>query len=339
MSELKRERRSGSEVWSRVAIVISVTVLCGGVAVAQQTGPTCGVPGSSVALPAPCTDSWVAPSGFASGPTGQASSGPTTASTTNALGANASANTSFNLNQLSLTSTSGSSAGPVGESRFLDEFMVTGGTGTATVKFYWSATGALQQFAPPTNCDPFRDGVDYGLGAVSGSSAASLAWQFLSLCTADTRVVNRTGSFAVTVTYGVPFVEGLVLSGDAPNGLVNVTTRFTAIELPTGATLSAASHTVYPTVQLSPTVLLTSVLAYVESLNLSNGIANSLDAKLQNALQALDAAHAGDVVSACNRIAAFTNEVDAETGTKLTTAQAGQLQLLADNVQTALQCR
>ena len=51
--------------------------------------------------------------------------------------------------------------------------------------------------------------------------------------------------------------------------------------------------------------------------------------KLQNALQALDAANAGNSPSACNRIGAFVNEVSAQAGKDVTTAQAAQLATLA----------
>jgi hypothetical protein len=142
----------------------------------------------------------------------------------------------------------------------------------------------------------------------------------------------------VAFTYDVPFVGGIALSGAALNGLVNVTARFTSIVLPAGATLIAGSGTTYPAAA-QPTVLLNNLSAMVASLNLTSGISNSLDAKLQNALQALNAARAGDVISACNRLQAFTNEVAAQSGSRLTEGQAGQLSLLAGDIMTALACR
>jgi concanavalin A-like lectin/glucanase superfamily protein len=62
----------------------------------------------------------------------------------------------------------------------------------------------------------------------------------------------------------------------------------------------------------SATGLITSLASFVQTLNLSAGIANSLDAKLQNVLQALDDARAGDSPSVCNRMVAFLNEVRAD---------------------------
>jgi hypothetical protein len=256
---------------------------------------------------------------------------------TSATATGAAATTSFNLNQLSLTTPS-PSGGNQGESRFLDTFEVTGGSGTGSITFYWSATGTLQQFPPPANCDPFRDGVDFGLSRASATNFIGLASTFLSLCAAETRAINRSGSFVVTFTYGVPFVSGLALSGAAPNGVVNVTAQFTAIVLTAGATLTSGSGATYPATT-SATLLLTNLGTLVQSLNLSSGIANSLDTKLQNALQALDASRAGDVVSSCNRIDAFANEVAAQTDKTLTTQQGAQLTQLAHEIQSALGCR
>ena len=89
----------------------------------------------------------------------------------------------------------------------------------------------------------------------------------------------------------------------------------------------------------SATGLLTSLATFVQTLNLSNGVANSLDMKLQTVLQALDAASAGDVQSACNRIRAFLNEVRAQTAKSLTSTQASQLNALAQQVHEVLACR
>lgn len=89
----------------------------------------------------------------------------------------------------------------------------------------------------------------------------------------------------------------------------------------------------------SATGLLVSLATFVQTLNLSQGIANSFDAKLQNSLDALDAANAGDIVSACNRMAAFINEVNAQSGNALTETQAGQLANAGAQVRSALGCR
>ena len=63
----------------------------------------------------------------------------------------------------------------------------------------------------------------------------------------------------------------------------------------------------------------------VTSLNLKQGIENSLDSKLQNVLDALDAANAGQREDAINKIQAFINSVEAQRGKELTDEQADTL--------------
>jgi Concanavalin A-like lectin/glucanases superfamily len=89
----------------------------------------------------------------------------------------------------------------------------------------------------------------------------------------------------------------------------------------------------------SVTGLISNLAHFVQTLNLSKGISNSFDVKLQNALAALDDANAGHSSSVCNRMKAFLNEVRAQTGKALTDAQGGQLRIAAEQVRTALSCR
>lgn len=90
---------------------------------------------------------------------------------------------------------------------------------------------------------------------------------------------------------------------------------------------------------LSASGLISNLAAFVQTLNLSTGIANSLDAKLQNLLQALDDTRAGDTPSACHRVGAFVNEVAAQTGKTLTEAQAAHLTDSARQIQDLLGCQ
>ncbi len=74
-----------------------------------------------------------------------------------------------------------------------------------------------------------------------------------------------------------------------------------------------------------PIDLISDLVSLVQSFNLMQGISNSLDAKLANAQGALNAMHVGDVITACNLLSACINEVQAQSGTALTTAQANNL--------------
>ena len=76
----------------------------------------------------------------------------------------------------------------------------------------------------------------------------------------------------------------------------------------------------------------------VNSFNLKQGIENSLDAKLRNVNAALAAANAGDTATACNLMAAFINEVNAQSGKALTSAQADQLRSAANQIRSVLGC-
>ena len=73
----------------------------------------------------------------------------------------------------------------------------------------------------------------------------------------------------------------------------------------------------------------------VASYGLPRGIARSLDAKLEAALNAWQA---GDSAEACNSLSAFLNEVRAQTGKKLTEAQAQQLTAGANDIRAQIGC-
>ncbi len=87
-----------------------------------------------------------------------------------------------------------------------------------------------------------------------------------------------------------------------------------------------------------PTDLINDLVSLVQSFNLTQGISNSLDAKLATAVAALNAMHAGDITTACNLLSAFINDVQAQSGIALTTAQATQLIALANQIKAALGC-
>ena len=72
-----------------------------------------------------------------------------------------------------------------------------------------------------------------------------------------------------------------------------------------------------------------------ESIFLDHGLQNSLDTKLQHAL---DAVNVDDTKTACNLMGAFTNEVQAQSGTMLTVDQANQLLAAATRIQAVLGC-
>jgi len=85
-----------------------------------------------------------------------------------------------------------------------------------------------------------------------------------------------------------------------------------------------------------PAVQLQALIEKVRSYNLSNGISNSLDSKLQNALAALESLNSGNNATVCNKVAAFINEVQSHK--ELTASQASDLINAATRIQRTLTC-
>lgn len=78
------------------------------------------------------------------------------------------------------------------------------------------------------------------------------------------------------------------------------------------------------------------LITLIGSFNLPPGTANSLVTKLQAALAAINSS---DTATACSSLTAFTNECAAQSGKKLTTAQATQLINSANQIKTNLGCQ
>lgn len=76
----------------------------------------------------------------------------------------------------------------------------------------------------------------------------------------------------------------------------------------------------------------------VESLNLKQGIENSLDAKLKTIQEALASAQAGDLTAACNKLDSFLNEVEAQAGKSITQAEAERLIADATRIKAVIGC-
>jgi len=86
----------------------------------------------------------------------------------------------------------------------------------------------------------------------------------------------------------------------------------------------------------SPSDLIGDLIGLVQSFNLPQGIENSLIVKLQNAQNSLAA---GDTAGACDKLAAFVNQVNAQAGKALTVEQANLLIAGADQIKAALGCQ
>ncbi|MGH9510407.1 MAG: SBBP repeat-containing protein, partial [Terriglobales bacterium] len=126
--------------------------------------------------------------------------------------------------------------------------------------------------------------------------------------------LSAAGNALVYSTYlgGIDADIGFGIAVDA-SGNAYVTGRADSTNFPTAnpfqAAIAGGGRDAFVTKISAPTI--SDLINLVMSFNLQHGIANSLDAKLQNAQAALDAARAGDLASACKLLNAFINEVQA----------------------------
>ena len=145
--------------------------------------------------------------------------------------------------------------------------------------------------------------VSWGDGGKGGSFSNSGSCTLLSgTCTTVYTPPSTHGSVTITATY----------SGD-----------------PTHAGSSGTSSLTV----LTPAQATQNVVKLVKSMNLPHGLTNSLDAKLRAAINSLNR---GNPIPAKNQLNAFINEVRAQTGKKITSAQATQLIAAASDIIKAL---
>ncbi len=85
-----------------------------------------------------------------------------------------------------------------------------------------------------------------------------------------------------------------------------------------------------------PATQLQALIQKVQQYNFSQGVANSLDSKLQNALAALQSLNNGNVGTVCNKLDSFINEVEAKN--EITQAQATYLINAANRIKRTLGC-
>ena len=154
--------------------------------------------------------------------------------------------------------------------------------------------------------------------------------------------VDATSPAGAVVVYSVS-------ATDIVSGAVSVNcSKLSGSTFPIGTTAVTCSATdaANNTVNGTFTVLVQAAAAQVsnltvtvESFNLVQGIQNSLDTKLQNVLSALSAAVGGNVTNVCNQMSAFINETTAQSGKKLTVAQANQLLVSAQQIRAVIGCQ
>ena len=111
------------------------------------------------------------------------------------------------------------------------------------------------------------------------------------------------------------------------------TVNCTAMDAAGNSTIGSFTVTVK-----GPEAQLSNLISLVGSFDNPFGITNSLDTKLQHAIDALNAMNRGSVSRACNSLNAFINEAQAQSGKHLTGGQAGLLIESANRIRAVLGC-
>jgi hypothetical protein len=145
----------------------------------------------------------------------------------------------FGVNRVSVTSKESSAT-----SAWLDEWTITGGTGTGVLLVDWTLDGTLtvtDTLACP-GCD--SSAITYtSLFAAANVFGGTELYSAAQVGTGTTEV-QQSGTVAFTFTYDTPFHAGFKLSGgvgdDVASGSVNFfnSALLTAVILPAGATLT-----------------------------------------------------------------------------------------------------
>lgn len=89
---------------------------------------------------------------------------------------------------------------------------------------------------------------------------------------------------------------------------------------------------------VTPVEAVEALIADVTAINLKNGIANSLDAKLQNVLKLLEDLNENNNAGACSALQAFVAEVQAQSGIHISQADADALITAAQEILELLGC-
>jgi hypothetical protein len=89
---------------------------------------------------------------------------------------------------------------------------------------------------------------------------------------------------------------------------------------------------------VDPVAAVEALATTVIEMNLQNGIANSLDSKLDAALNVLLDVNVSNDGAACNSLQAFISSVEAQRGKKITSNQADQLIASAQEIKAILNC-
>lgn len=156
----------------------------------------------------------------------------------------------------------------------------------------------------------------------------------------DTVTTDATSPSGAVVTYAASASDAVgvasVVCSPASGSTFPIGTTVVSCTATDGAGLSATGG--FEVLVQAAAAQVGNLANAVQSFNLAQGIENSLDAKLQNILDALSAAQTGQVANVCGQLGAFVNQTAAQSGKQLTVAQADQLSTAARRIQAVIGC-
>ena len=159
-------------------------------------------------------------------------------------------------------------------------------------------------------------------------------------CPVD-QVIDATGPSGAVVTF-TPTVsdncDGAMVVGSTPASGSTFPIGSTAVSCSATDGSGNSSFCGFTVSVTAAAGQISNLIATIQAFNLKQGIANSLDSKLQNTLAALNAAQGGSAAATCNLLTAFINETQAQSGKALTVDQANQLITSASRITAVIGC-
>jgi Tol biopolymer transport system component len=149
------------------------------------------------------------------------------------------------------------------------------------------------------------------------------------------RPAGRTVTYAATA---VDDVDGSVSVGCSPPSGTTFPIGTTIVSCSAADAAGNVARGSFAVVVKSAAEQLADLSTIVRAINLKQGIANSLDAKLQDVRDALSSMNGGNSMAACNKLDAALNEIRAQSGKDITVAQAADLIADINRVKLVIGC-
>ena len=217
----------------------------------------------------------------------------------------------------------------------------TSNTVVATIRFGFSLEAVSVN--PITNRIYVANSFDRTVTVIKGETNTVEANVFVGSCR-GVAVNPRTGrAFVFTPGQGVAMLDGRLTSPTYNTLLSRLDVGIFGFD----SAVNTTTNIFYVATQgfyvfddpISPQSAIAALAQWVSSLNLAQGLQNSLDSKLSNAQAALESVKGGDANTACNKLDAFINAVHAQQDKgQLSNTAVRELTTEAELIKSALGC-